>query len=785
MSFNTSQSAHVDFRDLVRERTKPVVAWIGSGLSTPAGLPSWERLKELLVEALAKKIATLESADQPKLSAIQTRVEKEHDYWLSFELLEKGLGVTTFRDTIKKTLQVAPRCEVPAAYKHLWHMGLSGTISLNLDRLTTRAYAQIHKAEVQEFNGFEVDNSMHVLQSPRPFILNLHGIAENYQSWVFTKARLNSLMKHPGYQEFIKACLVSRTVLFVGISADDLAVGGHLQKLRGFRSGLGTHYWVTSRRDAGTDSWAEANGIRVIRYAAKDDDHSELLEFFEDIGSFLPKDEPAPPVILPSDAVPEGKVPPPEDLVMKDADIIRDVLNQEAARLLAPNTRESYEDFEKFCRKYDEAIYRAWYTSLSPGANRLLGYTLEEKRGKGAFGTVYRARTSDGRPVAIKILNQEVRLQPEMVQSFRRGVRSMRILSEANMANMVPYLEASEIPTFAVMDWIDGPNLREVVEARQIDSWQLRLQIGCTLSGVLRHAHALPQRVLHRDLRPSNVMLKEFYTDTAMFELVVLDFDLSWHLGSEEKSIMLGAETTGYLAPEQLQSIQGVSTRHAAVDAFGLGMTLFFLISGRDPLPTEHQHRDWPNSVKVASGRWPCDEWRSLPDRFGRAILNCTRHEQHARWDVAQLDAELQRLVETLNKPEDVASAELLAEELVARSEYGNQYSWNDERLCAEVVLPSGIAFCVRPDEAKAQVRASISWASGGEHSRKQIQKWLPAAGSRVAEALTSRGWKLTERNEWGGEIHFEACLGLRKLRKDIPRAVDALNRALTNLRFD
>ena len=61
--------------------------------------------------------------------------------------------------------------------------------------------------------------------------------------------------------------------------------------------------------------------------------------------------------------------------------------------------------------------------------------------------------------MAVKILHGDIRENKDMLTSFRRGVQSMRILSERNVTGMVPYIQAWEIPTSSVMELIDGPNL--------------------------------------------------------------------------------------------------------------------------------------------------------------------------------------------------------------------------------------------------------------------------------------------------------------------------------------
>ena len=184
--------------------------------------------------------------------------------------------------------------------------------------------------------------------------------------------------------------------------------------------------------------------------------------------------------------------------------------------------------YEEFFKKYDEAIYRAWYTSEN---SDLLGYRLEKLHAKGAFGRVYRAISPGGNQVAIKVLLEEERRRADFLQSFRRGVRSMQILSKRAVEGIVGYEEAYEIPSFVVMEWVEGPNLSDAVKSKIVSDWSDALRIGRDLSRIIENAHRTPERVLHRDLRPANIMLQGYYQNPANWNVVVLDFDLSWHLG--------------------------------------------------------------------------------------------------------------------------------------------------------------------------------------------------------------------------------------------------------------
>src|SRR5688500_11431118 len=88
------------------------------------------------------------------------------------------------------------------------------------------------------------------------------------------------------------------------------------------------------------------------------------------------------------------------------------------------------------------------------------------------------------------------------------------------------------------------------------------------LTRIVAAGHQLRARAFHRDLRSSNVMMDGYYSNPAGYRVVVLDFDLAWHVDASERSVVLSAEY-GYIAPEQLARIPGISTRSGAVDSFG------------------------------------------------------------------------------------------------------------------------------------------------------------------------------------------------------------------------
>jgi hypothetical protein len=785
MPFDTSQKSYEALRAIVAERTQPLLAWVGAGMSAPAGLPGWGALRDDLVLALENKVSSLRPSEAARLSAAVVSARSEDNLWVAFEILRLNLGQTTFRDEIKEALKLAATAGIPDGYTLLAQLRIRGVLNLNLDRLASRAFGLRSASELLvEHSGHDIARLHQVLTEPSRFIGNLHGALEDTKSWVFTKPQLKTLLEDEAYKSFIRTALSTHTVIFLGITTDDLAVGGHLESLTRLGIETPTHFWLTDRDDAKTDFWAEHVGIRVIRYQATDGDHSAAIECLKDLVTATPIDEPsAPPVALGRHPARHKQLPPAETMRSWDADKLRAVMNTHATELLADETDAAHKAYDTFCEAYDQIIYRAWYVSTHPGSNRLLGYTLEKEIAKGAFGRVYKATAPDGGAVAIKVLLENIRNETRMLHSFRRGVQSMRILSKHNVEGMVAYNEASEIPAFVVMEWIDGPNLAEAKASGFISDWIVIVRIARELASVIRSAHALPERVLHRDIRPSNVMLKDYHREPSGASVVVLDFDLSWHRNAYEVSV-LHSTSAGYLAPEQLRRTSAASTRNAAVDSFGLGMTCLFLCTGVDPLPDEHRHENWTVTVEAACNAIQASEWKSTAARFARLILKATEDNQSARWDVAEIENELQRLYLAVANPLDVVASDLLAEELAAHTDCMIGYRWNADALRAEKHMPTGLRYVIGADLQNERVQLSIEWTATGVEDRRGLEKYVVAGAKTAAASLRAAGWRGISDTSGGSAAHINATMDVEALQRRLPQVAQRIDRAVEKLRF-
>lgn len=207
-------------------------------------------------------------------------------------------------------------------------------------------------------------------------------------------------------------------------------------------------------------------------------------------------------------------------------------------------------------------------------------YELHEELGRGAFGTVYRARDSVlGRDVAIKML--EAGLLDD--EGRDRLLREARAAAALNHPHIVAIYDsgAEQGRPFLVMELVTGGNLRES-GALSLD--ELR-DVALQLCDALGHAHA--HGIVHRDLKPENVMIAD--GPSAKLTDLGIAFTRQGTRLTSDGSIL---GTAAYLAPEQALGIE-VDGR---ADLYALGVMLYERVAGRlpfqadDPLAVISQH---------------------------------------------------------------------------------------------------------------------------------------------------------------------------------------------------
>ena len=261
-------------------------------------------------------------------------------------------------------------------------------------------------------------------------------------------------------------------------------------------------------------------------------------------------------------------------------------------------------------------------------------YRVVRRAGSGAMATVYEARDASGAAVAVKTLRGGLELEG---RARSRLVREAQALAEVHHPAVVQYVDhgvEGDVP-FLVMAWVEGVTLAERLEATGITPEEA-LALVARLSAGLSAAHA--QGVVHRDLKPGNIML----TSTGA---KLLDFGLAKPAALVGGATLTAAATQTtpvtqegtvvgtfqYMSPEQIEGkeLDGRS------DIFSLGAVLYEMLTGQRAFQGKSQ-------LSVASAILekepaPISSIKPLtPPAFDHAIRGCLAKDPEERWQTAR-----------------------------------------------------------------------------------------------------------------------------------------------------
>jgi serine/threonine protein kinase len=224
--------------------------------------------------------------------------------------------------------------------------------------------------------------------------------------------------------------------------------------------------------------------------------------------------------------------------------------------------------------------YNARIMSLSAGT-KLGPYEIQAPLGAGGMGEVYRARdTRLDRIVAIKVLPEHLS-NPESKQRFEREARAVSSLNHPNICALYDIGTHNGVD-FLVMEYLEGQTLAERLQKGALPIDQV-LKIGIEIADALDKAHR--QGILHRDLKPGNIMVTKSGTKLLDFGLARLKPEsvpatvTLTEMATERRLTAAGmlVGTLQYMAPEQLE---GKET-DARTDIFALGVVIYEMITGR------------------------------------------------------------------------------------------------------------------------------------------------------------------------------------------------------------
>ncbi|WP_338897977.1 protein kinase [Streptomyces sp. TG1A-60] len=271
-------------------------------------------------------------------------------------------------------------------------------------------------------------------------------------------------------------------------------------------------------------------------------------------------------------------------------------------------------------------------------------YLLEEPIGRGATGTVWRARQREtagaeaavpghpGETVAIKVLKEELANDADIVMRFLRERSVLLRLTHPNVVRVRDLVVEGDLLAL-VMDLVEGPDLHRYLRENGPFTPVAASLLTAQIADALAASHA--DGVVHRDLKPANVLLKQ---DDGRMHPMLTDFGiarLADSPGLTRTSEFVG--TPAYVAPESAEG----QPQTSAVDIYGAGILMYELVTGRPPfagqsaLEVLHQHLS-------AEPRRPS----TVPDPLWTVIDRCLRKNPSERPSAVNLARALRVVAE-------------------------------------------------------------------------------------------------------------------------------------------
>lgn len=250
-------------------------------------------------------------------------------------------------------------------------------------------------------------------------------------------------------------------------------------------------------------------------------------------------------------------------------------------------------------------------------------YEITEQIGSGGMADVYKAvDLIENRTVAVKILKDEFSQNAEFLRRFRNESKAIAVLSHPNIVKIYDVGLTDEIK-FIVMEYIDGITLKDFIEQQGVLRWKDALHFITQILRALQHAH--DKGIVHRDIKPQNIMLFEDGT------IKVMDFGIARFSRIDGKT--LSDKTVGsvhYISPEQAR---GDMTDERS-DIYSVGVMLYEMLTGRKPYEA-----DTPVAIALKHMQEECVPPReiiaSIPEALEEIVLHAMEKNPAMRYQSA------------------------------------------------------------------------------------------------------------------------------------------------------
>ncbi len=250
-------------------------------------------------------------------------------------------------------------------------------------------------------------------------------------------------------------------------------------------------------------------------------------------------------------------------------------------------------------------------------------YEILEVIGVGGMAVVYKAYDNiDDRTVAVKILKDEFLASEEFRRRFKNESKAIAVLSHPNIVKVYDVSYGDKLQ-YIVMEYVEGITLKEYIEQQGAISWKETVHFTTQILRALQHAH--DKGIVHRDIKPQNIMLLENGT------IKVTDFGIARFSRSETRTMTDTAiGSVHYISPEQAR---GDITDDKS-DLYSVGVVMYEMLTGQLPFQSD-------NSVSVAIMQLQTDPVKpreinsSIPEGLEQITMRAMQKSPRDRYQTA------------------------------------------------------------------------------------------------------------------------------------------------------
>ena len=250
-------------------------------------------------------------------------------------------------------------------------------------------------------------------------------------------------------------------------------------------------------------------------------------------------------------------------------------------------------------------------------------YEITELIGVGGMANVYKAvDVTDGKTVAVKILREEYYSNEELLRRFKNESKAIAMLSHPNIIQVYDVCFSGTMRSI-VMEYIDGITLKEYMEQQGKLTWKEAVHFTEQVLRALAHAHE--KGIVHRDVKPQNVML------LADGNIKITDFGIARFARSETKTITDRAiGSVHYISPEQAR---GEHTDQRA-DLYSVGVMLFEMLTGQLPFEADSPVSVALKQIELEAAR-PRSINPDIPEGLEEIVVRAMQKDPDDRYQTA------------------------------------------------------------------------------------------------------------------------------------------------------